>query len=84
LSAAVGKALIATGAFLVTLVTATMGYAIASAVLTYQDLGFGAEIDFAYISQNYPSILDQRPENAQLTYDNRSGTGSGYTYAAAG
>jgi type IV secretion system protein VirD4 len=78
-----GKARIATGAFLVTLVTATMGYAIASAVRT-QDLGFGAEIDFAYIAQNSPSILDQRPENAQLTYDNRSGTGSGYTYAAAG
>ena len=36
-----GKARIATGAFLVTLVTAAMGYAIASAVLTYQDLGFG-------------------------------------------
>ena len=48
-----GKARIATGVLLVTLVTAAMGYTIASAVLTYQDLGFGAEIDFAYIAQNY-------------------------------
>lgn len=63
-----GKARIATGAFLVTLVTAAMGYAIASAVLTYQDLGFGAEIDFAYIAQNYASLLDQRPEDAQLVH----------------
>lgn len=63
-----GKARIATGAFLVTLVTAAMGYAIASAVLTYQDLGFGAEIDFAYIAQNYRSILDQRPQDAQLIH----------------
>ena len=63
-----GKARIATGAFLVTLVTAAMGYTIASAVLTYQDLGFGAEIDFAYIAQNYASILDQRPQDAQLVH----------------
>lgn len=46
-----GKARIATGVVLVTLVTGAMGYTIASAVLTYQDLGFGAEIDFAYIAQ---------------------------------
>jgi type IV secretion system protein VirD4 len=63
-----GKARIATGALLVTLVTAAMGYAIASAVLTYQDLGFGAEIDFTYIAQNYASLLDQRPEDAQLIH----------------
>ncbi len=42
-----GKARIATGVLLVTLVTAAMGYTIASAALTYQDLGFAAEIDFA-------------------------------------
>jgi hypothetical protein len=46
-----GKARITTGVLLVTLVTGAMGYTIASAVLTYQDLGFGAEIDFAYIAQ---------------------------------
>ena len=39
-----GKARIATGVLLVTLATGAMGYTIASAVLTYQDLGFGAEI----------------------------------------
>jgi len=49
-------------------VTAAMGYTIASAVLTYQDLGFGAEIDFAYIAQNYLAILDRRPEDAQLIH----------------
>ena len=43
-----GKVRIATGVFLVTLVTAAMGYTIASAVLTSQDLGFGAQIDLAY------------------------------------
>ena len=63
-----GKARIATGVFLVTLVTGAMGYTIASAVLTYQDLGFGAEIDFAYIAQNYMAILDRRPEDAQLIH----------------
>ena len=63
-----GKTRIATGVLLVTLVTAAMGYTIASAVLTYQDLGFGAEIDFAYIAQNYLAILDRRPEDAQLIH----------------
>lgn len=63
-----GKARIATGVLLVTLVTGAMGYTIASAVLTYQDLGFGAEIDFAYIAQNYLAILDRRPEDAQLVH----------------
>ncbi|WP_300038729.1 type IV secretory system conjugative DNA transfer family protein [uncultured Roseobacter sp.] len=63
-----GKARIATGVLLVTLVTAAMGYTIASAVLTYQDLGFGAKIDFAYIAQNYLAILDRRPEDAQLIH----------------
>ena len=63
-----GKARIATGVLLVTLVTGAMGYIIASAVLSYQDLGFGAEIDFAYIAQNYLAILDRRPEDAQLIH----------------
>ena len=63
-----GKARIATGVLLVTLVTAAMGYTIASAVLSYQDLGFGAEIDFAYIAQNYLAILDRRPDDAQLIH----------------
>src|SRR6056297_2392889 len=63
-----GKARIATGVLLVTLVTGAMGYTIASVVLTYQDLGFGAEIDFAYIAQNYLAILDRRPEDAQLIH----------------
>jgi len=65
----VGKARIATGVLLVTLVTgAVMSYTIASAVRTYQDLGFGAEIDFAYIAQNYMANLDRRPEDAQLIH----------------
>ena len=63
-----GKTRIATGVLLVTLVTGAMGYTIASAVLTYQDLGFGAEIDFAYIAQNYMAILNRRPEDAQLIH----------------
>ena len=39
-----GKARIATGVLVVTLVTAAIGYTIASAVLTYQDLGFAADL----------------------------------------
>ncbi|MER3355577.1 MAG: type IV secretory system conjugative DNA transfer family protein [Hoeflea sp. D1-CHI-28] len=61
-----GKARIATGVLLVTLVGAAMGYTIASAVLTYHDLGFGAEIDFAYIAQHYLALRDGRPDDFRL------------------
>jgi len=55
-----GKARIATGVLLVTLVTGAMGYTIASAVLTYQDLGFGAEIDFAYMAPSEGFFVEPR------------------------
>jgi len=60
------KARIAIGVVLVTLVATAMGYNIASAVLTFKDLGFGAEIDFAYIAQHYLAISDRRPDDFQL------------------
>jgi type IV secretion system protein VirD4 len=61
-----GKARIAIGVVLVTLVAAAMGYTIASAVLTFKDLGFGADIDCAYIAQHYLAIRDRRPDDFQL------------------
>ena len=61
-----GKGRIAIGVLLVTLVTAAMGYTIASAVVAYKDLGFGAEIDFAFIAQNYVAIREHRPDEFQL------------------
>jgi len=61
-----GKARIAIGVVLVTLVAAAIGYTIASAVLTFKDLGFGADIDFAYIAQHYLAIRDRRPDDFQL------------------
>ncbi|SHF65580.1 type IV secretion system protein VirD4 [Litoreibacter ascidiaceicola] len=61
-----GKAWIAIGVALVTLVAGAMGYTIASAVLTFKALGFGADIDFGYIAQNYLWIRDRRPDDFQL------------------
>ena len=61
-----GKASIAIGVVLVTLVVGAMGYTIASAVLTFKALGFSADIDFGYIAQNYFWIRDRRPDDFQL------------------
>ena len=61
-----GKAWIAIGVVLVTLVAGAMGYTIASAVLTFKVLGFSADIDFGYIAQNYLWIRDRRPDDFQL------------------
>ena len=57
---------IAAGVILVTLVAGAMGYAIASAVLTFKDLGFSADIEFGYIAQSYLVIRDRRPDDFQL------------------
>ena len=61
-----GKAWIAIGVVLVTLVAGAMGYTIASAVLTFKALGFSKDIDFGYIAQNYLWIRGRRPDNFQL------------------
>ncbi|UWR24644.1 type IV secretory system conjugative DNA transfer family protein [Sulfitobacter sp. S190] len=61
-----GRGRIAVGVVLVTLVAIAMGYVIASAVLTFRDLGFQADIDFAYIAQNYIAIREVRPEDFRL------------------
>ncbi|MBB5723546.1 type IV secretion system protein VirD4 [Loktanella ponticola] len=61
-----GKAWIAIGVVLVTLVAGAMGYTIASAVLTFKALGFSADIEFGYIAQNYFWIRDRRPDDFQL------------------
>lgn len=57
---------LAFGVLSVTLVAIAMGYVIASAVLTFRDVGFQADIDFFYIAQNYRSLHLYRPEDLRL------------------
>ncbi|MEO1975120.1 MAG: type IV secretory system conjugative DNA transfer family protein [Paracoccaceae bacterium] len=57
---------LAIGVLSVTLVALAMGYVIASAVLTFRDVGFQADIDFFYIAQNYRSLRLYRPEDFRL------------------
>lgn len=61
-----GKGRIAFGILLLSLVAIAIGYVVASAVLTFKDLGFQAEIDFFYIAENYFYIRDVRPDDFQL------------------
>ncbi len=61
-----GKTRLAIGVVLVTLVAIAIGYVTASAVLTYRDIGFGAEIDFFFIAKNYWSLRAFRPDDFQL------------------
>jgi len=62
----IGKGRLALGVVLVTLVAIAIGYVIASAVVTFRDLGFRAEIDFFYIAQNYRAIGAVRPDDFRL------------------
>ena len=61
-----GKGKLAVGVVLVTLVAMAIGYVIASAVLTFRDVGFQAEIDFFYIARNYLAIRAARPDDFRL------------------
>ena len=61
-----GKGRIAVGVFLLTLVAVTIGYVVSSAVLTFRDLGFQADIDFFYIAENYFYLRDVRPDEFRL------------------
>ncbi|MEL7454776.1 MAG: type IV secretory system conjugative DNA transfer family protein, partial [Pseudomonadota bacterium] len=61
-----GKSRIAFGILLLSLVAIAIGYVVASAVLTFKDLGFQAEIDFFYIAENYFYIRGVRPDDFQL------------------
>ena len=61
-----GKTRLAIGVVLITLVAIAIGYVIASAVLTFRDMGFGAEIDFFYIAKNYLALRAFRPDDFQL------------------
>ncbi|MCI5109682.1 MAG: type IV secretory system conjugative DNA transfer family protein [Marivita sp.] len=61
-----GKGRLALGVALVTLVAVAIGYVIASAVLTFRDLGFRAEIDFFYIARNYRAIGAVRLDEFRL------------------
>ena len=64
--APMGKTRLAIGVVMVTLVAIAIGYVIASAVLTFRDMGFGAEIDFFYIAKNYLALRAFRPDDFQL------------------
>ena len=64
--APMGKTRLAIGVVLVTVVAIAIGYVIASAVLTFRDMGFGAEIDFLYIAKNYLALRAFRPDDFQL------------------
>ena len=61
-----GRGRIAFGVFLLTLVAIAIGYVVSSAVLTFKDLGFQADIDFFYLAENYFSLRDYRPEDFRL------------------
>ncbi|QEW23592.1 Conjugal transfer protein TraG (plasmid) [Marinibacterium anthonyi] len=61
-----GKGKLVVGVVLVTLVAMVIGYVIASAVLTFRDVGFQAEIDFFYIARNYLAIRAARPDDFRL------------------
>jgi len=61
-----GKGRIAFGILLLSLVAIAIGYVVASAVLTFKDLGFQADIDFFYIAKNYFYIRDVRSDDFQL------------------
>ena len=61
-----GKGRLAIGVILVTLVAVAIGYVIASAWLTFRDLGFQADPDFAYIANNYLWLSEARPDDFRL------------------
>ncbi|MEO0823926.1 MAG: type IV secretory system conjugative DNA transfer family protein, partial [Pseudomonadota bacterium] len=61
-----GTGRLAVGVMLVTLIAAAIGYVIASAVLTFRDLGFQGEIDFFYIAENYLAFRTARPDDFRL------------------
>ena len=61
-----GTGRLAVGIVLVTLVAVAVGYVIASAVMTFRDFGFQADIDFFYIAENYLSIRAARPDDFRL------------------
>ncbi len=61
-----GRRRLAIGVVLVTLVAIAIGYVIASAVLTFRDLGFQANIDFLYIAENYLAFREVRPDDFRL------------------
>ena len=61
-----GKGRIAFGVFLLTLLAIAIGYVVSSAVLTFKDLGFQADIDFFYLAENYFYLRDYRPDDFRL------------------
>ena len=64
--AGMARGRLAIGVVLVTLVAIAMGYVVASAVLTFRDLGFQADIDFFYIAENYLAFRDVLPYDFRL------------------
>ncbi|MGR3512144.1 MAG: type IV secretory system conjugative DNA transfer family protein [Paracoccaceae bacterium] len=71
----VGPGRLAVGIVLVTIVAFAIGYVIASAVMTFRDMGFQADIDFFYIAENYLAIRAARPDDFRLINLIMSGAG---------
>ncbi len=61
-----GKGRIAFGVLILTLLALAIGYVVSSAVLTFKDLGFQAEIDFFYLAENYLYLRQFRPDDFRL------------------
>ncbi|MFQ1701907.1 type IV secretory system conjugative DNA transfer family protein [Loktanella agnita] len=61
-----GKGRIAFGVLILTLLALAIGYVVSSAVLTFKDLGFQADIDFFYLAENYLYLRQYRPEDYRL------------------
>ncbi|WP_299628696.1 type IV secretory system conjugative DNA transfer family protein [uncultured Tateyamaria sp.] len=61
-----GRGRLAVGVVLVSLVAIAIGYVIASAVLTFRDLGFQADPDFTFIVENYLWLREARPDDFRL------------------
>ena len=57
------KGKIAVGVILLTLVSAAVGYVVATAYLTFRDYGLSAEIDFFWLAQNYLDMRIVRPND---------------------
>ncbi len=57
------KGKIAVGVILLTLVSAAVGYVVATAYLTFRYFGLSAEIDFFWLAQNYFDMRSVRPND---------------------
>lgn len=60
------KGKVATGIILLTLLFLAIGYVLATAFLTFRDLGMNAELDFLWLAKNYRGLQVFRPDDFRL------------------